>query len=306
MSKEFHVTEDQEDRRIDRLLRSMFPQVPLSAIMKAIRKGDVRLDAKKASPDTRVKAGQFLQLPWNDDFDRQATEQAQEGKKNYPRLDTVYRDENVWIVNKPAGLLTQPDVKGEDSVYTRIVSELDRQSAGFRLSTVQRLDRNTSGIVIAALSGKFQRLLSELIRERKIEKIYRTVVEGDLPEQGRFDFPLLKDPDTNTVKVDDRGQSALTLYKRLGGGNGLSCAEVRLVTGRTHQIRVHFSAAGYPVLGDRKYGGSAGIRSARMLLHAYRVVFPNDDRLGSLAGAVFVAPLPNDMVKYFKLGVERY
>ena len=84
MSKEFHITEDQEDRRIDRLLRSMFPQIPLSAIMKAIRKGDVRLDAKKASPDTRVKAGQFLQLPWNDDFDRQATEQKQEGKKKIP------------------------------------------------------------------------------------------------------------------------------------------------------------------------------------------------------------------------------
>ena len=305
MSKEFHITEDQEDRRIDRLLRSMFPQIPLSAIMKAIRKGDVRLDAKKASPDTRVKAGQFLQLPWNDDFDRQATEQAQEGKKKYPRLDTVYRDENVWIVNKPAGLLTQPDVKGADSVYTRIVSELGRQNAGFRLSTVQRLDRNTSGIVIAALNGKFQRLLSELIRERKIEKIYRAVVAGELPKQGRIDFPLLKDADTNIVKVDRNGQSALTLYKRLAYENGVSCAEVRLVTGRTHQIRVHFSAAGHPVLGDRKYGGMAE-NAKRTLLHAYRVVFPNDDRLGSLAGAVFVAPLPDDMVEYFKQGVERY
>ena len=305
MNKEFHVTEDQEDRRIDRLLRSMFPQIPLSAIMKAIRKGDVRLDAKKASPDTRVKAGQFLQLPWNDDFDRQATEQKQEGKKKYPRLDTVYRDENVWIVNKPAGLLTQPDVKGADSVYTRIVSELGRQNAGFRLSTVQRLDRNTSGIVIVALSGKFQRLLSELIRERKIEKIYRAVVAGELPKQGRIDFPLLKDADTNIVKVDRNGQSALTLYKRLAYENGVSCAEVRLVTGRTHQIRVHFSAAGHPVLGDRKYGGMAE-NAKRTLLHAYRVVFPNDDRLSSLAGAVFVAPLPDDMVEYFKQGVERY
>ena len=305
MSKEFHITEDQEDRRIDRLLRSMFPQIPLSAIMKAIRKGDVRLDAKKASPDTRVRAGQFLQLPWNDDFDRQATEQAQEGKKKYPRFDTVYRDENVWIVNKPAGFLTQPDVKGADSVYTRIVSELGRQNAGFRLSTVQRLDRNTSGIVIAALSGKFQRLLSELIRERKIEKIYRAVVAGELPKQGRIDFPLLKDADTNIVKVDKNGQSALTFYKRLAYENGVSCAEVRLVTGRTHQIRVHFSAAGHPVLGDRKYGSTAE-NAKRTLLHAYRVVFPNDDRLGSLAGAVFVAPLPNDMVKYFKQGVVRY
>ena len=300
MGFEFLVTEDQEDRRVDRLLRSMFPQIPLSAVMKALRKGEVRLDAKKVSPDTRVKAGQFIQLPWND---KPVCQEAYLSGRNsgVPKLETLYRDENVWIINKPAGLLTQPDVKGADSVYTRVMAELEWKRMDFHPSTVQRLDRNTSGIVIAALNGKFQRLLSELIRERRIEKIYRTVVEGALPEQGKIDFPLLKDPDTNTVKVDSRGQSALTLYKRLACCNGLSCAEVRLVTGRTHQIRVHFSAAGYPVLGDRKYGSGSG-RSARTLLHAYRVVFPADERLGGLSGAAFVAPLPDDMVKYFKQG----
>ena len=300
MGFEFHVTEDQEDRRVDRLLRSMFPQIPLSAVMKALRKGEVRLDARKVSPDTRVKTGQFIQLPWSDKPVRQEASLSVRNSA-VPKLETLYRDENVWIINKPAGLLTQPDVKGADSVYTRVMAELEWKRTDFRPSTVQRLDRNTSGIIIAALSGKFQRLLSELIRERKIEKIYRTVVEGDLPEQGRIDFPLLKDPDTNTVKVDSRGQSALTLYKRLACGNGLSCAEVRLVTGRTHQIRVHFSAAGYPVLGDRKYGSGSG-RSARTLLHAYRVVFPADERLGGISGAAFVAPLPDDMLKYFKQG----
>ena len=300
MGFEFHVTEDQEDRRVDRLLRSMFPQIPLSAVMKALRKGEVRLDARKVSPDTRVKTGQFIQLPWSDKPVRQEASLSVRNSA-VPKLETLYRDENVWIINKPAGLLTQPDVKGADSVYTRVMAELEWKRTDFRPSTVQRLDRNTSGIIIAALSGKFQRLLSELIRERKIEKIYRTVVEGDLPEQGRIDFPLLKDPDTNTVKVDSRGQSALTLYKRLACCNGLSCAEVRLVTGRTHQIRVHFSAAGYPVLGDRKYGSGSG-RSARTLLHAYRVVFPADERLGGISGAAFVAPLPDDMLKYFKQG----
>ncbi len=301
MGFEFHVTEDQEGRRADRLLRSMFPQIPLSAIMKALRKGEIRLDAKKISPDTRAKAGQFMQLPWNDEPACQEIFQPERKNSVAQKLETIYRDENVWIINKPAGLLTQPDVKGADSVYTRIMAELEWKRTDFRPSTVQRLDRNTSGIIVAALSGKFQRLLFELIRERKIEKIYRTVVEGDLPEHGRIDFPLLKDPDTNTVKVDSRGQSALTLYKRLACGNGLSCAEVRLVTGRTHQIRVHFSVAGYPVLGDRKYGNGSG-KAARTLLHAYRVVFPADERLGGLSGAAFIAPLPDDMLKYFKQG----
>lgn len=300
MGFEFHVTEDQEDRRVDRLLRSMFPQIPLSAVMKALRKGEVRLDARKVSPDTRVKTGQFIQLPWSDKPVRQEASLSVRNSA-VPKLETLYRDENVWIINKPAGLLTQPDVKGADSVYTRVMAELEWKRMDFHPSTVQRLDRNTSGIVIAALSGKFQRLLSELIRERRIEKIYRTVVEGTLPEQGRIDFPLLKDIDTNTVKIDSRGQSALTLYKRLACCNGLSCAEVRLVTGRTHQIRVHFSAAGYPVLGDRKYGSGSG-KAARTLLHAYRVVFPADERLGGLSEAAFIAPLPDDMLKYFKQG----
>ncbi|MDO4952724.1 MAG: RluA family pseudouridine synthase [Synergistaceae bacterium] len=304
MGFEFHVTEDQEDRRVDRLLRSSFPQIPLSAIMKAIRKGEVRLDAKKVSPDTRVKAGQFMQLPWSDKPAYQETFQPEDKSSAAKKLETIYRDENIWIINKPAGLLTQPDVKGADSVYTRIMTELEWKRTDFHPSTVQRLDRNTSGIVIAALSGKFQRLLSGLIRERKIEKNYRAVVEGKLPLEGRIDLPLLKDRDVNIVRVDEKGQRALTLYKRIFAGGGFSCAEVRIVTGRTHQIRAHFSATGYPVLGDRKYGGTAE-NAKRTLLHAYKVVFPDDGRLGRLSGAAFIAPLPDDMVKYFEQGVEK-
>ena len=296
MGKEFHITKDQAGRRLDRLLRSLWPQVPLGAVMKALRKGEVRLDAKKAAPDTRLAEGQFLQVPWDDE---RPELQTAAGGPQYPPLDTVYRDDYVWIVNKPAGLLTQPDEKGGDSLITRVLAELAWTRTDFRPSTVQRLDRNTSGVVLTALTGEAQRQLSELIRERRLRKVYRAVAAGEVPESGEIDLPLLKDPETNMVKVDKAGQQALSRYRRLGDGEGWSAAEVELITGRPHQVRVHLAAIGHPLLGDRKYGSGEGAR--RPLLHAYSVTFPDDLRLPqNLRGKSFTAPLPEDMEKYFR------
>jgi len=299
MGVSFYITEDQEDRRLDRLLRTRWPQISLGAIMKAIRTGEVRLDAKKAKPDTRLSAGQLLQVPWNDGAAQEHTVESVKSGKAYPALPTVYKDENVWIINKPAGLLTQPDIKGADSVFSRVLRELNWTRTDFCPSTVQRLDRNTSGIIVVALSGKFQRLLTELIRERKITKIYRAVVVGNIPENGRIDFPLLKDSATNSVRIDKNGAEALTLFEKVSGCTKYSCAEVQLITGRSHQIRVHFAAIGHPLLGDRKYGNGKD-NAARTLLHAHKLIFPKDVRLGILSERSFVAPMPSDMLKYFK------
>lgn len=295
MGKEFYISKDQAGRRIDRLLRTMWPQVPLGAIMKALRKGEVRLDAKKVSADTRLEEGQFLQTPWNDDAPRENIPAAI-ADMEVPPLDTIYRDDYVWIVNKPAGLLTQPDSKGGDSLITRALAELKWSRADFHPSTVQRLDRNTSGVVLIAMSGASQRHLSELIRERKITKHYRAVVSGDTPDGGRIEFPLLKDPETNIVKVDKAGQPALSIYKKLSGTGKISVVDIELVTGRSHQARVHLSASGFPILGDMKYGGSG---AKRPLLHAYSVTFPDDAELpDSIRGRTFTADIPSDMKKY--------
>ena len=160
MSKEFYVTADQSGRRIDRLLRGMWPWVPLGAVMKAIRTGEVRLDARKVRPDTRVEEGQFLQVPWEDAMPDQRTADRDVRIPVRNSLETIYRDEYLWIINKPAGLLTQPDTKGGDSLITRVLTELAWTRSDFRPSTVQRLDRNTSGAVIVALTGLSLRHLS--------------------------------------------------------------------------------------------------------------------------------------------------
>ena len=298
MPKEFYITKDQEGRRVDRLLRTMWPQVPLGAIMKALRKGEVRLDAKKVSADTRLEEGQFLQVPWSDDAPLGAMAQNSASSAKYPPLETLYKDDYLWIVNKPAGLLTQPDTKGGDSLITRALAELEWTRLDFHPSTVQRLDRNTSGVVIIALCGESQRTLSEFIRERKIKKIYRAVVSGETEESGEINLPLLKDSESNTVKVDAKGQNALTRYRRLSLGKFGSTVEVELVTGRPHQARVHLSAIGHPILGDCKYGSGKGTK--RPLLHAFSVSFPNDAALPeSLRGLTISAPMPDDMKEFF-------
>ena len=299
MSKEFYITSDQSGRRIDRLLRNMWPQVPLGALMKAIRTGEVRLDAKKVKPDTRVDEGQFLQVPWNEDMPAESSTKEKVSSLRHERLKTIYKDEYLWIINKPAGLLTQPDTKNGDSIITRVLEELNWTRSDFRPSTVQRLDRNTSGAVIVALTGPSLRYLSELIRERKIKKIYRAVVEGNINESGEIDLPLLKDQAGNIVKVNDMGQSALTRYRKISSLKNRSAVEAELVTGRPHQARVHFAAIGHPIIGDRKYGGDDRL-AKRPLLHAYSVAFPDDKELPqTIRDKEFKASLPKDMEEYF-------
>lgn len=294
MARELVISADNDGRRVDRVLRTLWPGVPLGAIMKAIRTGEVRLDGKRTKGEARLAEGQRLTVPWEDGA-KAAAAPARELPRAKP-LETLYKDDFAWIVNKPAGLLTQPDERGGDSLITRALAELGWSRSDYRPATVQRLDRNTSGAVIIALTGRAQRTLAELVRERKIRKIYRAVVEGEAPEKGKIDLPLLKDPRTNTVRPDEGGQRALTLYRRIALCGSRSIVEAELVTGRPHQARAHLAAIGHPIAGDAKYGGKMG---KRPLLHARLVIFPDDAALpAALRGARIEAPLPDDMKKY--------
>ncbi len=297
MGAELVISADNEGRRVDRVLRTLWPQVPLGAIMKAIRTGCVRLDGKKTRAEARLEKGQRLYVPWEEQAGASERRSADEACIKKPPLETLYRDDYLWVVNKPAGLLTQPDVKGGDSLITRALAELGWSRGDYRPATVQRLDRNTTGAVIIALTGAAQRRLAELIRERRIRKLYHAVVEGVTDESGRVNLPLLKDSAANIVRPDKDGQTALTLYRRLAAAGTLSVVEAELVTGRPHQARVHLAAIGHPIVGDAKYGSGRGAK--RPLLHARTIIFPADAGLpAALRGAAVAAPLPADMKKY--------
>lgn len=300
MAKELVISADNDGRRADRVLRVLWPGVPLGQIMKAVRTGEVRLNGKKMKQDARVSEGDVLTVPWLDDMRGASAPEAAQSRRGagqHPPLETLYRDGNIWIVNKPAGLLTQPDTAGGDSLITRALAELSWKRADYRPATVQRLDRNTSGAVIIALTGAAQRGLAELIRLHMIRKIYHAVTEGDAPDSGRIEKPLLKDSAANIVRVDPAGQKAVTLFKKICSSHGKSVIEAELVTGRPHQARVHLASIGHPIAGDTKYGTGSGAK--RPLLHAFRLIFPDDASLpAELRGATVTAPLPPDILKY--------
>ena len=296
MSFKFIVTRDHDGRRLDRTIRSIWPALPLSAIMKALRKGEVRLDAVRTrQPDARVHMGQELYVPWEEPGTGQRV-------KNWGTVPVIWKGEKALLVNKPADLLVQPDTKGGDSVITRVWGMVGTGGIGFSPAAVHRLDRNTTGVLIVALSGDALRDLELLFKERRVSKRYLAVVAGLLPERGSIDAPLEKDAANNVVKVCEGGMAAHTRFRRLAGDKDLSLASIELLTGRTHQARVHMAHVGHPILGDRKYGDIETNRhwkrvAKRPLLHAFELGFPDalPDSLRELAGKTFRADIPQDI-----------
>jgi 23S rRNA pseudouridine955/2504/2580 synthase len=271
--------------------------------MRAIRKGEVRVGLVRAREGAlRVSGGQELYVPWEEPG-KEPEKERERAHRYWRPLSILWRDENVAVVDKPANLLVQPDVKGGDSIVTRAREMFGFGGPGFAPSAVHRLDRNTTGVLVVALSGEALRELERLFKERLVSKRYLAVVVGALPEKGTIDVPLLKDEVNNIVRAG-AGKSAKTRYRRLAVGKDgdLSLASIELLTGRTHQARVHMAYAGYPILGDRKYGNievnrRCDVDAQRPLLHAYELGFPKtlSGVLEELAGKVFRAPVPSDM-----------
>jgi RluA family pseudouridine synthase len=224
-----------------------------------------------------------------------------------PEISYIYKDDAVCIVNKPADLLVQPDEKGGDSVITRVWATFGRGVQGFAPAAVHRLDRNTTGVLVVAMSGGALRELELLFKERQLQKIYLAIVVGNAPGSGDIKAPLLKDENNNFVSVDPKGKPSHTRFKKVLSGGSISVVSVELLTGRTHQARVHLAHAGIPVLGDQKYGDVAANKEWRRLgvekplLHAWKLVFPdriNDKLLSAVAGKCFTATPPDDMQKF--------
>jgi 23S rRNA pseudouridine955/2504/2580 synthase len=301
----FIVTADQADRRLDRVLRGLYPDVPLSAIMKAVRRGEVRVGGLKSDGSAKLAAGCAVTTPWAGERGRgaQSAKSAMSAVKALPGgtwLRTILKTDALWFVDKPPGLLSQPDRGGGDSVVTRAWRELDWRRDDFRPALVGRLDRNVSGVMMIALDAPTLRLLWRFMSEGLVKKIYRAVVHGRPdPAEGEVDVPLRKDGAANMVTAGC-GLEALTRYRVLGYGadRGFSLVELELVTGRPHQARAHMRAIGHPIAGDSKYGpGQRGLPKIygknRVFLHAYSLGLPDHPSLPQdLRGITVVSRLP--------------
>ncbi|MDR3164434.1 MAG: RluA family pseudouridine synthase [Synergistaceae bacterium] len=299
----FEATKDQADRRLDRVLRGMFRDVPLGAIMKGLRNGSVRVNGNKTSPDARLLEYDVVTYPWVSACALEKRLRTNEAKfpREHEKLVTLFKNDDLWCVDKPAGLLSQPDRAEGDSIVTRAWAELGRGGWDFRPALIGRLDRNVSGVSAIALSAMALRSLSEAVRRSLVEKIYVAVVSGVVPKEGDISLPLVKDSEKNFVRPaapGEKGMDARTKFRLLESRGKISLVEVELVTGRPHQVRVHLASIGHPILGDTKYGPRAA-RQSGLMLHSHRMSFPDMPEFPeALRGLVVISPIPQSFWGY--------
>ena len=265
--KEFTVGKNDAGQRLDRFVGKTAPMLPASLLQKYIRQKDVKVNGRPAKGDVRLSEGDTVRLYIPDEFfDRPGKDDAWRAVAA-PKVDVVYEDENILLVNKRPGMLchsagewTWDTLIAHIQAYLRAKGEWDPTAENsFAPALCNRIDRNTGGIVIAAKTAEALRIRDGGVRAREMEKTYLCAVLGTpKPSAGRLEGYLFKDAKKNQVYVYDSpctgAKTAVTEYKTLGNADGLSLLECRLITGRTHQIRSQLSHAGWPLLGDGKYG----------------------------------------------------
>ena len=265
--KELRVNPNDAGQRLDRFVSKAVPLLPESLLQKYIRLKRIKLNGKGAKRDTRLQTGDLLQLYINDEFFEKPREENSYLKVGTPKLNIVYEDENILLADKKPGVLCHSaGVWDYNTLIANIQAYLaqkgewrPREENSFAPALCNRIDRNTGGIVIAAKNAEALRILNDKIRDREIEKYYLCAVQGrPKPPEGRLENYLFKDAQKNQVfvkaKPEPGAKTAVTEYKLLRSKGALSLVECRLLTGRTHQIRVQMAHAGWPLLGDGKYG----------------------------------------------------
>ena len=316
--RELTIQKNDADQRLDRFLGKAVPLLPASLAQKYIRLKRIKVNGARAERDYRLCEGDRLQLYLNDEFFEAPSEENVYLTIVNPRLHIIYEDENIMLLDKPAGMVVHAD-EGEkvNTLVNHLLAYLyqkrewnPRWENAFTPALCNRIDRNTGGIVIAAKNAETLRIINEKIRDREIDKFYLCICLGrPEPPKGRIECFLRKDSKTNTVRVYHHpvpdGRSAVTLYETLETRDRLSLVEVELLTGRTHQIRASFADMGHPLLGDGKYGvGSVNRRygEAQQALYSYRLRFdfPTDAGiLNYLRGREFIADEVPFRRKYF-------
>ena len=296
--KELTIGCNDAGQRLDRFLAKAVPLLPASLAQKYIRLKRIKLAGKRISRDTRLNEGDVLQLYINDEFFDTPSQDNAYLTVAAPKLNIVYEDENLLLVDKRPGLAVHPHDGAEygktliDHIQAYLYAKHEwrpREENAFTPALCNRIDRNTGGIVIAAKNAEALRILNQKIKDREIDKRYLAIVEGTpKPKEGVLKGYLFKDAVKNRVFVTDTPQagskSCETRYRVLQSKNGLSLVECELVTGRTHQIRAQFAHAGHPLLGDGKYG-KLDKRYTRtyQALYSYQLTFRFTTDAGCLA-----------------------
>ena len=303
--KELIVSNKQEKQRFDKYLMKQLPKAGSSFIYKMLRKKNITLNGKKAAGNEILNAGDVIKIFFSDETYEKFSN-AHLDTDIYNRafhmlkgVTVIYENDDLVFMNKPAGILSQSDDKGNLSLNEWLIGYCSNKGGldinSYKPSVCNRIDRNTTGIVIGAKTYIGSRIITDAIRNHSLQKYYIARCTGIIANELSLKGYLVKDSANNKVKVyknikdipDSLREEARiieTVVRPLSVNDGLTDAEIKLITGKSHQIRAHLASIGHPLLGDIKYGGRPTSEHGRQMLHAYKLIFPQDFEMQDLRG----------------------
>lgn len=343
--KQISIGPNQAGQRFDKFLHKYLPEAPGSFLYKMLRKKNITLNGKKAEGKEMLRVGDEVKLFFSDETfekfsgipvaastpsaEKSNTDNTAGYQKAFSSLkgiSVIYEDAHMVLLNKPVGILTQKASPSDLSLNEWLIGYLlDKEAItpqelhSFHPSVLNRLDRNTSGLVLCGKSLPGSQEISHMLKSRTVHKFYRTIAVGEIKKAERIEGFLVKNAGNNTVQILKKpssqekpaGDLICTAYRPLAHGTykgqQFTLLEVELITGKTHQIRAHLASTGHPLIGDTKYGKMAinrlfqeEFRLSSQLLHAYRLEFPAMEQanvLSECSSHTFIAPLPKQFLK---------
>ena len=317
--KQFYVQQNEAGQRLDKLLTKLLNKAPKSFIYKMLRKKNITLNGKKADGSEKLEVKDEIKLFLSDDTYALFSEEVQTTIVEHD-LDIIYEDSNILIVNKPLGILSQKAEKEDVSIVEHVISYLlstnqltKEQLNSFKPAVCNRLDRNTGGILIAGKSLTGLQEMANLLKNRSLGKYYLCIVKGKIEKKERIEGYLIKDELKNQVTIHptevENSEYICTEYEPMAyAEHKYTLLMVKLITGKSHQIRAHLASIGHPIIGDYKYGDQktnhyfkSNYNLSSQLLHSYRMEFPEiKGELSNLSGKSFTAKLPEPFDKIRK------